>query len=404
MKTSDFADTMPGRLVPTIEGALAFVPDPLPTTLDLGASTVRLLANAENALGRLVGTTGRVVNPYLVGSPLLHREAIVSSRMEGTVTTPEELVLFEVSGTPQDPHYRDTMEVLNYIHAMQHGLNRLKTLPVCLRLTKEIHRELVRGVRGEGDRPGEFRDRQNWIGNRGEPIHAARFAPPPVPEMMAALDEFERYVNRVPADEDPPLLVELALIHYQFEAIHPFLDGNGRIGRLLMPLLLCNRGRMVEPLLYLSSFFERHREKYMDLLLSVSQKGNWLPWVEFFLLGVIESANDAVRQAESLLALRNRYHRQFQAARSSDLLQRLIDELLLRPAITIGQAAKVLNVTPAAASHNISKLVDAGILKEATGRKRNMTFIATEIVAFMRDTEAKSPQAEAATAQTSSAT
>jgi len=324
--------------------------------------------------------------------------------MEGTVTTPEELVLFEVSGTPQNSRYRDTMEVLNYVRAMQHGLKRLKVLPVCLRLTKEIHRELVRGVRGEGDRPGEFRDRQNWIGNPGEPIHAARFVPPPVPEMMAALDEFERYVNRVPADDDPPLLVELALIHYQFEAIHPFVDGNGRIGRLLMPLLLCNRGHMVEPVLYLSSFFERHREKYMDLLLSVSQKGNWRPWVEFFLLGVVESANEAVRQAESLLALRDRYHRQFQAARSSALLQRLIDELLLRPAITIGRASKVLKVTPAAASHNISKLVDAGILKEVTGRKRNMTFIATGIVAFMHDTEAKSPQAEAVTAQTTSAT
>ena len=170
MKASDFVDTAPGKLVPTLDGALSFVPDPLPMSLDLDHLTVRLLADAENALGRLVGITGRLVNPYLVGSPLLHREAIASSRMEGTITTPEELVLLEVSGTPRDSQNQDTLEVLNYIRAMQHGMNRLRELPVSLRLIKEIQRELVYGVRGERERPGEFRDIQNWIGNRGDPM------------------------------------------------------------------------------------------------------------------------------------------------------------------------------------------------------------------------------------------
>ncbi len=404
MKPSDFVDNAPGKLVPTYDGALAFVPDPVPRSLDLDHLTIRLLADAENALGRLVGITGRLVNPYLVGSPLLHREAIVSSRMEGTVTTPEALVLLEVSGATRDSQNQDTQEVLNYIRAMRHGMARLRELPVSLRLIREIQRELIYGVRGERERPGEFRNIQNWIGKRGDPIHAARFVPPPVPEMLAALDDLERYLNRIPTDNDPPLSVELALIHYQFEAIHPFRDGNGRIGRLLLPLLLCSRGRMRDPLLYLSSFFERHRDTYMDLLLRVSQKGDWRAWVQFFLKAVIESAEDSVRQAEGLLALRDRYHRQFQAARSSALLQRLIDDLFQNPAITIGRATKLLNVTPMAASYNINKLQTAGILREATGRKKNKVFIATGIVAFMHDAGDGRPEAEAATVQTTSAT
>lgn len=403
MRPSDFADAAPGRLVATINGASAFVPDPLPRSIDLDHAAIRLLADAENAQGRFVGITGRLVNPYLVGSPLLRREAIVSSRMEGTITTPEELVLLEVSGTPRDSQDQDTQEVLNYIRAMQHGMSRLRELPVCLRLFREIHRELVRGVRGERERPAEFRDIQNWIGNRGEPIHEARFVPPPVSEMLAALDDLEQYLHREPADHDPPLLVELALVHYQFEAIHPFRDGNGRIGRLLVPLLLCSRGRMRDPLLYLSSFFERHRATYMDLLLRVSQRGDWRAWVQFFLEGVIESANEAVQQVEGLLTLRDRYHKQFQAARSSALLQRLIDELFQSPAITIGRAAKLLHVTPAAASYNIGKLQASGMLTEATGRRKNKIFIATEILAFTRDAGAGRPELpKEATAQTTS--
>ena len=401
MRASDFAGKAPGRLVPTNDGAQAFVPDPLPNSIDLGHSTVRLLADAENALGRLVGTTGRLVNPYLVGSPLLHREAILSSRMEGTITTPEQLVLLEVSGTPQKPADHNTQEVLNYVRAMHHGISRLKDLPVCLRLFRELHCELVHGVRGQRERPGEFRDRQNWIGNSGEPIHVARFVPPPVPEMLAALDDLEKYLHRTLTNSDPPLLIELALVHYQFETIHPFRDGNGRIGRLLLPLLLYSRGRMRDPVLYLSSFFEGHRETYMDLLLRVSQKADWHAWIEFFLNAVIESAEDCIHLSEGLLALRDRYSRQFQAARSSALLQKLIDDLFRNPAVTIGRATKLLNVTPAAASYNIGKLRDVGILSEMTGRRKNKVFIAQEIMAFMHDADEARPTAEA-TVQTTS--
>jgi Fic family protein len=384
VQAADFTASSPGRLVPTIAGALAFVPDPVPRLLEIDLPTAGLLAKAASALGRLTGATPRLMNPFLVGSPLLHREAIISSRIEGTITTPEELVLLEAAGPPRasaSPGDEDTREVRNYIAAMQHGLQRLAELPVCLRLVREIHAELLRGVRGERERPGEFRDTQNWIGTRGDSIEAARYVPPPVAEMHTALNDLEQYLN---LDTDLPLLVKIALVHYQFEAIHPFRDGNGRIGRLIVPLLLCHHGDMREPLLYLSAFFERCKEQYSDLLLRVSQKGDWLAWVRFFLRGVQESADEAIKQVEGLVALRERWHRQFQRARGTALLQKLIDHLFSVPAITIGDAAKVLEITPAAAAHNVRKLVGAGILNELTGRKRGQVFVAGEILAFLR--------------------
>jgi Fic family protein len=388
MRAEDFQPTAPGRLVPTTNGALAFAPDPIPASLPLSPGTIRLLSEAENALGRLAGTTSREFNPYLVGSPLLHREAILSSRIEGTVTTPEQLVLIQAeSGRGPAPRSfdDDTQEVLNYVHAMRHGLDRLHDLPVCLRLIREVHETLMQGVRGGRERPGELRDSQNWVrGRLGSEIEHARFVPPPVPEMTRALDDFERYLGRDSADADP-LLVRLALVHYQFETIHPFRDGNGRIGRLLIPLLLCSSGRLDSPVLYLSAFFEKHRELYVDLLLTVNQTGQWSAWIDFFLKGVHESAVEATGHAISMLALRQRYHRQFQTARSSALLIRLVDRLFQVPSITIRQAAELLAVTPQAAVYNLRKLQVAGVLEESTGRKRAQVFIAREIMAFMQD-------------------
>jgi Fic family protein len=390
MRTEDFATTSPGVLVPTIEGALAFVPHALPRHLDLDWETFRLLAGAENSLGRLEGLAGKLVNPFLVSSPLLHREALISSRMEGTVTTPEELVVLEAAGIPTDKRNGlETREVLNYVHALEHGLSRLKELPVCLRLIKELHEVLVQGVRGERERPGEFREVQNWIRGRGDDsIRSARYVPPPAPEMLSALKELEEYINHPESVDDLPLLIELALIHYQFETIHPFRDGNGRIGRLLVPLILSNRKHMHESLLYLSRYFEQHRDTYMDLMLRVSQTGDWNSWVKFFLRGVVDSANDAIEQAEGLLALRDHFHRMFQAARSSALLQKLIDRLFRNPAITIGQAAELLEITHAAASYNINKLKDVGILEEVPGRPWRKVFIATGILEFLHDANA----------------
>lgn len=393
MQPSDFTSFSPGTLVPTIDGALAFAPTKIPRELPIGKATIRHLSRANHALGELNGVARFLKNPYLLGAALLRREAILSSRIEGTRTSSEQLALFE-AGAPmeRDRDRDDAREVLNYVRAMQHGLTRLRKLPVSQRLIRELHETLMHGVRGQHDRPGHFRDSQNWIGKPESTIHEARFVPPPVPEMQAALDDLEKYIHIEPhaeggrlsaADEDPnlsPLLVRLALIHYQFEAIHPFRDGNGRLGRLLMPLLLVSHGRLRAPLFYLSSYFERQRGAYYDRLLDVSTRGAWIEWIDFFLLGVEESARDAVVRADALLALRDMWREEFETARSSALLHKLIDRLFENPAIRIRDAESLLHVTTASASANIKKLVSAGIVEERTGRKRDQIFVAMEIL------------------------
>lgn len=389
MRRDDFTPDAPGRLVATTHGALAFVPDPPPRDLPLDGEAIRLLATSERSLGRLAGLTRREFNPYLITSPLLRREAILSSRIEGTVTTPEQLVLLEVEeaegidARPRTPD-ADTEEVLNYVRAMQHGLQRLAALPVSLSLIRGIHGVLLSGVRGERHEPGVFRRSQNFIGAPGvDSIVDARFVPPPVPEMRACLDEFEKYLH----DEDVelPLLVQLAVAHYQFEAIHPFRDGNGRVGRLLIPLVMVARERLDEPLLYLSPWLEKHREEYVDLLLRVSQEGAWLPWIKFFLRGVAVSAEEAAQQAGGIMALRQDYHRRFQTDRSSARIIRLVDELFQTPTITINRAARILELSHQGAANNIHKLEEAGILREISGRKRNQVFLADGILRFMYD-------------------
>ena len=356
----------------------------MPAELPLGAATVRLLSEADYALGHLAGSAGRLVNPYLIGQPLLRREAILSSRIEGTFTTPEQLVLLEAgvqSAAQSTRAAADTQEVLNYVRAMEHGLVLLKTIPVSLRFVRDVHAVLLTGVRGGEDRPGAFRTEQNYIGSRHAPIGEARFVPPPVPEMMEALDRWERDLHVQP---DPlPLLVRLAIAHYQFEAIHPFRDGNGRVGRLLIPLVLCAHERLADPLLYMSAYFDRHRDEYVDLLLRVSTRGAWEEWVAFFLRGVAECARDGQALTDGLLALRERYHGAVRTSRSTGLLATLIDDLFRVPSITIGRAAKLLDVTPAAASYNLRKLQGLNIIVEVTGRTRAQVFVAREILDFV---------------------
>ena len=393
MNPSELTENAPGKLLPIESGAYAYVPDDLPNGLSLPPLLVKKLAIAENKLGQLLGITGREFNPYLIGSPMLHREAILSSRMEGTITTPRQLVLFELSGSddePLDDKDIDAQEVANYTRAMKHGLELLDELPVCLRLIRETHRVLMAGVRGSKEKPGEFRSSQNYIRSKSQRgIQFARFIPPPVQEMKDALEAFEIYLNMKESTCNDPVLIRLALIHYQFETIHPFRDGNGRIGRLLLPLLLCNNGRLKVPVLYLSAFFERNRDDYVDLLLNVSKTGNWISWIDFFLDAVLESAEESISTAESLLELRQKYHRHFQKGKSSAKLIRLIDSLFQLPAITINQAADILGISHQAAASNLRKLEHSKILTESSGKSRNMLFIAEEILSFMYVQEEK---------------
>jgi Fic family protein len=298
MDLERFRTSPSGRLVRAGEEPAiywAFVPHPLPPHLPLEPSLVRLLSDADRALGELAGLARTLPNASLLIPPFLRREAVLSSRIEGTRAGLAELYAYE-AGQPVSPP-SDVREVHNYVRAFEYGLERIHTLPVSLRLLRELHQRLMEDVRGEQATPGEFRRSQNWIGPPGCTLNQAHFVPPPVPEMNEGLDAFEKYIH---GDDPSPPLIRLALIHYQFEAIHPFLDGNGRIGRLLISLLLAHWNLLPLPLLYLSAFFERNRQQYYDLLLAVSERGACSDWVSFFLRGVLAQATDANRRAKRL--------------------------------------------------------------------------------------------------------
>jgi len=379
MQPTDFLDNKPGRVIKTPKGYWAFIPHPLPPPLSLSWDFVRQLSEADRSLSELAGVARTLPNPYLLIGSFIRREAVLSSRIEGTQASLSDLFFFEAAESTAK-QASDTREVSNYVKALEYALKRLKEFPMSLRLIREIHEHLMQGVRGDQFTPGEFRKSQNWIGPPGCQLMNATFIPPPVEEMQDALGEFERFLHAPPA---LPPLVRLALVHYQFEAIHPFLDGNGRVGRLLIPFLLCADGLLPQPLLYLSAFFERHREDYYRLLLEVSRQGNWMAWVTFFLQGVAEQSQDAIRRSQKLLGLRDEYRRRLQSARASALLLTLVDDLFSSPVVTVGRAAARMAVTPRAAQLNIQKLVDKGILTEATGRQRNRVFVATAIVTMI---------------------
>lgn len=368
--------------MPTLKGYPAFVPAPLPPDLALNWASITLLEEARAALGQLAGAGQQLPNPHLLIRPFLRREAIFSSRIEGTYASAEQLALFDVA--PQSAVAEpDSREVANYVHALEHGLARLSELPVCQRLLKEMHAVLLEGVRGNRDRPGEYRDVQNLIGKPGEPEELARFVPPPVADMQAGMDALEGYVSR-PVDErrwSP--LIDIALTHYQFETIHPFRDGNGRVGRSLIALLLCERGLLPQPLLYLSAYFERHRDAYRDLLLGVSQRGEWTAWLDFFLRGVTEQSHDALARLRRLLTLWDEYRRTLQTSRTSALALTLVDELFAHPALTVTGAARLLGVTHRAAQMNVDKLVSAGVLELLPGRERNRVYLARGVLAVI---------------------
>jgi Fic family protein len=347
----------------------------------LDPATIKRLSDADRSLGELKGVGRMLPNPHLLIGPFLRREAVASSRIEGTITDLRQLLLFEAdpsegSGLGAEDE-ADRREVLNYVAALTYGLKRLESLPVSLRLMREVHERLMAGVRGEEKRPGEFRDRQNAIGWQGQTPDQARFVPPPVPQMKQALYDLEQFIgNR----SELPVLVELALIHYQFETIHPFLDGNGRLGRLLISLLLCEREVLTRPLLYLSAYFEENRAEYMDHLLRVSQSGDWTGWTGFFLEGVAVQARKAIDRCNQLIDLWNGYRSRVQKVGQSSNLTLLVDLLFERPAISVARAREHLKVTNTAAQQNVDRLVEDGMLVEVTGRKRNRIYLAPRIL------------------------
>lgn len=392
MNPERFCNSTDGRLIRVGHGEMAywaFVPHPLPPDLSADWEFARGLSKADRALSELAGVGRTMPNPHLLIGPFVRREAVLSSRIEGTQADITDLYAYEAGqlslpGMEPAPPESDVREVLNYVRALEYGLERLSTLPVSLRLIRELHERLTAGVRGEHATPGEFRRSQNWIGSPNCTLNEAQFVPPPVLQMHEALDAFEKYLH---ADDVYPPLVRLALVHYQFEAIHPFVDGNGRIGRLLISLLLVEWKLLPLPLLYLSAYFHRYRQDYYDLLMAVSERADWRDWVLFFLHGVTDQARDAIVCAKQLQDLQTAWHERLMQARTSALLVRLADSLFAAPVITIPEAQRLLGVTYRSAQRNVEKLVTAGILRPVGDASYGKAYLATEILDIIVDKE-----------------
>ncbi|MDI6857864.1 MAG: Fic family protein [Dehalococcoidia bacterium] len=353
---------------------MAFVPDPLPRQMDLDASLVFLLDRASRSVARLAGIGETLRNPHLLIRPFVRREAVLSSRIEGTQASISDLFLFEAAGERRARG--DVREVANYVRALEYGLAQLNLLPISIRLVNQIHAELLADVRGKDQRPGELRGCQVWIGSEGTSIEEARYiAPPPdlVPETLA---DWERFVNE---DVLIPPLVQCAMMHYQFEAIHPYRDGNGRIGRLLITLFLCAKGVLPTPLLYLSAFFDRHRNEYYDHLYDVSARGAWHSWLRFFLRGVAEQAQDALVRSRRIRVLQEEYRATLHAAGVSGNAVRLLDELFAYPFMTVPFARRLLGSSAQGARNALEKLRKTSIVRLDKG-KWPRVYVASELL------------------------
>jgi Fic family protein len=368
----------PGRLIRQSGGYSAFLPDPLPPALEWTTALVGALSAADRAVGRLAGEGRQLPNPHLLIRPFVRREAVLSSRIEGTQATLGELLAAE-AGASVERSPADLREVANYVVALEHGVQRLATLPISLRLVRELHARLMAGVRGDQGTPGEFRRSQNWIGPTGCSLADATYVPPPPAEMMAALDAWERALR----DQRLPPLVHVALVHSQFEAIHPFLDGNGRVGRLLITLLLVERGLLPSPLLYLSAFFEATRGEYYARLLGVTGAGQWEEWVEYFLKGVARQAEDASDRAGRINTILASWRRQAVGHSSSSAA--LVDLLAENPFWTVKGAAKRLGVAYTTAQRAIEALLRQGVLSPASAARRDRVFVAKAILDILEE-------------------
>lgn len=379
MQNKTLKTKMPGRLVDTGLGVQAFVPNPLPAEIDYRPELVETLAQAEADLGRLRGVGDQLANPSLLIVPYMRREAVLSSRIEGTQSTLSDLFLFEV-GPDEPTRHPDVREVNNYVRAMTEGIAGLDRLPLSLRLVRNLHSILMQGVRGEGHTPGEFRRHQNYIGAQDTPIQRATFVPPPVPEMKEALDAWEKFLH---VRQNVPVLVQCAMLHFQFEAIHPFADGNGRVGRLLITLFLCERGRLMLPLLYLSAFFERYRAEYYDRLLAVSQEGDWEGWVDFFLRGVSSQSRAGVEQAGRILKSHQTYRERLQQSRATGPTLATLDRLFQNPYTTVRKVTELTGTTAATAQRIIDRLLQVQIVKEVTGQRWGRVFCAVDLLCML---------------------
>lgn len=375
----DINNSVSGKVVKSITGYNYFVPNPLPPKITWTNALVTNLSRANYIFGMLAREGNNISNPYVLMRPFVTREAVLSSKIEGTQATLGEILAEEV-GAHVDRNSGELKEVKNYISALEYGLELLGDLPLCMRLIRKVHAKLMDGARGSHTTPGEIRKTQNWIGTPGCMLNAAKYIPPAPEVLSECLDEFEKFLH----DRTLPLLVHIALCHYQFEAIHPFLDGNGRIGRLLISLLLVERKVLSSPILYLSAFFEATRDEYYKQLYNVSSSGSWQEWLLYFLNGVATQSQDILSRIERMNALIVEWEESIRSNHSV-VLREIIKYFSINPYLTIKKIAQKLNIAFTTAQRAIEKLENLGIVSQTSPGLRDRVYCATKILAILEE-------------------
>ena len=370
-----------GRFIQSSEGNETFLPNALPPVTDFDPITITLATEAHTKLGQLSGIGELIPNLDLLIRPYVLREAVLSSKIEGTQATMMDVFEYEAGGKKDSQKAVDRKqirEVLNYVGSLNTCLKRVKTESVSIKMIKDAHGILMKNVRGQEKTPGEFRKIQNWIGRQDSQIEDALYVPPAPEKLYDVLRDFEKFIQS--PSPGIPVLIQCALIHYQFESIHPFADGNGRIGRLLIPLILAERKLLSRPLLCLSVYFEKNRTEYYSHLLSVSQNQTWTEWIRFFLKGVIIQATDAIQNIRHLTDLRVNYENKLRSVKASGSATQLMSYLFANPVVTIPEAKRFLNVTYPSAKLAVERLQKISILEEMGAGERNKKFKAAEIL------------------------
>ena len=354
---------------------LAFVPQKLPPKIDYDDKIILALSEADSTLSELSGAGLLLPNPNLLVIPYLKKEALSSSRIEGTRISLSDYFLSEAKGIKKEDV--EASEIGNYLRAMNSALKKIKTEPISVKLIREMHGVLMKGVRGSELLPGSFRPVQNWIGPEGTPIKDATFVPPPQEKVEELVTQLVEYINR---KDDMPLLIKCALMHYQFETIHPFCDGNGRIGRSLITLYLCNKNKISKPLLYASDYFEKHRREYYEILLNTNKSGKFGEWIKFFLRAVKVQSKDALERTIKIQKLRENYQIRTKDHKQIRNLLNVVDVLFMNPFVQINQITSLLGVTYPTAKKAVNNLVRLNILKPVGKSERNKLFVAHEIL------------------------
>jgi len=374
-----------GRYVQQPTGYRAFIPNPLPPdpAVEISPEMQLLLSQADHALGRLDGSIQTLPHPDLFVFMYVRKEAVLSSQIEGTQSSLQDVLVAEAQILAPD-RPQDVDEVVNYVRAMNYGLERLKSLPVSVRLIREIHAELLKGVRGQHLTPGDIRTSQNWIGPGGYSLQDATFVPPPSHEVARHLEDLEKFLH---SNTPLPMLIRIGLAHAQFETIHPFLDGNGRVGRLLIAFLLCEQKILLKPVLYLSHYFKQHRQKYYEQLQSVRDRGTWEDWLTFFLQGVIDVSKQATQTARRILMLRETHRATITDTfgRAAGNGHRVLEHLYEHPIVSVNEVQTLIGTTYAAANDLVAKFVASSILNEITGQVRNRKFMYQSYINLFRE-------------------